>query len=336
LFGKKPQVETGQSTQPVAGWYEEGAESGVLRYWNGNNWTEESMPITDATPQLLAEQAKVKEQALRQRTQVQAVELQQNEVNQKSNELIEKAKKYAQNGQIENEEIVIAQFLQVSKDYSGKAGFEGAQKFISQLVTRKELRIGCTYIGEVKKEGGISQYSRTNNFLSVQMGGQNAKIFSDRIFHGSKVYPIDKNTGAQVTLDGITQITQRPTLTRMALLSPLPGSALVPGLALQKKTQNDLRSATFIVASPKWSFTIPVSPDNISIPRQLAERINKIAQSMESSSSLQQSIVTHNPVVAQTKADQIEAIHKLLTGGALTQIEFDHLKSEIITGKGNP
>jgi len=36
-----------------------------------------------------------------------------------------------------------------------------------------------------------------------------------------------------VYLDGQTQVVQRPTLTRMALLSPLPGSAIIAGMALQ-------------------------------------------------------------------------------------------------------
>ena len=53
-------------------------------------------------------------------------------------------------------------------------------------------------------------------------------------------YLVDEFVEAQVYQDGEIQITQRPTLTRMAAGAILPGSALIPGLAFQKKKKNDL------------------------------------------------------------------------------------------------
>jgi hypothetical protein len=161
----------------------------------------------------------------------------------------------------------------------------------------------------------------------VQTGTKSANIFSDRIFHDGKVYPIDAHTGAQVTLDGMTQITQRPTLTRMALLSPLPGTALIPGLALQKKKQNDLRVATFIAASTKWSFTIAINPNDIATPRRIAEQINKIAQSIELA---QRNSPDVTKSVGISKVEELHELQKLMQDGVISQQEFASLKKEII------
>ncbi len=334
MFGFKPSAHSTKSKDPVAGWYEDPNDVDALRYWNGTAWAEATMSkedIAQGVGPAAVKKAKQIEEALQCQASSDALEVQHRQHVAQVNETLDAARKHAQSGQIAKEEAKISRFIALSQTYGGKVGRTNAEKFISEMVARGEIRVGCTHIGEISREGGMSQYARLNNLSSVQIGSKSATIFSDRIFHDSRVYPIDAHTAAQVTLDGITQITQRPTLTRMALLSPLPGTALIPGLALQKKKQNDLRVATFIAASTSWSFTIAVNPNDIATPRRIAEQINRIAQSMEST---QQTSLTSTNTVGHSKVDELHRLQKLFQDGVISQKEFDTLKHEIINRMG--
>src|SRR2546426_438490 len=65
---------------------------------------------------------------------------------------------------------------------------------------------------------------------------------------------------ARVETSGNVFITQRPTLTRMALGAALPGTALIPGLAFQKKKKHDHRQLYLIVEHPEWSIVESLDP----------------------------------------------------------------------------
>jgi len=252
----------------------------------------------------------------------------------KMSDLVNQARKYAQKGKIADEEALISQFLLHSKNHGGRIELDNAKKFVAGMKARGEIRIGSRHIGDIINENGFSQRARLGKLPQVQRDGSSAKIYSDRIIHGARVHPIDAFTGAQVTLGGITQITQRPTLTRVAILSPLSGTALIPGLAPQKKTSNDMRVATFIAASTDWSFTITISPDNMNGPRRIAEQINRVAQSMESGLTRIQPkspVAIPEPQQVTSKIEEIKELHALLQLDVITQQEFDALKNEIIT-----
>lgn len=147
-------------------------------------------------------------------------------------------------------------------------------------------------------------------------------VWTDRIICGDEVRPIDESTTANVFLDGSEQVVQRPTLTRMLLLSPLPGTALAPGMALQKKSKVDTREVTFSVASAGWQFNCRTTPDLLSESKAIAQRINAIASSLETSSAL-------SPA-AKDKVGQIRELKELLDNGALTVDEFNNLKTKIL------
>jgi hypothetical protein len=325
---KEKQVTQGASPEP--GWYPDPEFEGYLRLWDGVTWTDGRLSADGASDPKQAKQiAKQAEVSLAQMQAIEQSKAAHDAYSQRINELITKATGYAAAGDIEREERTIRSITKAAKEYGGKKGAQAVQEFLDSLIAKGQLRIGSTLIGTVKREHGLFQYSRTESLSRVTTGGKSATVYSDRIFHGDTVYVIDETTGAQVTLDGQVQITQRPTLTRMAILSPLPGTALIPGLALQKKRQNDLRTASFIAASSKWSFTIPIDPNDINKPREIAERINSIAGEMERRVTAQP---VHNvtQVTPASKVSELSELKQLLDSGVISEAEADKLKQEIL------
>src|SRR5690606_6054895 len=121
--------------------------------------------------------------------------------------------------------------------------------WLDQEIHETRLQTGVPYprfLGHVQPEI-LTRERKKMLRLNKYEPGPPIAIFEDWIVQGSVARPIDPYTQAQVYVDGQTQITTRPTLTRMALLSPLPGSALGAGLATAKKSVSDLRVAEFQV-----------------------------------------------------------------------------------------
>jgi len=132
-------------------------------------------------------------------------------------------------------------------------------------------------------------------------------------------------------LDGQVQIISRPKLTRATLLSPLPGSAITPALALAKKEKSDLRVAEFQVASAGWSFSTGVHPDLLSLPRQIAQRINAIASNLAHAASRSPAA----QVIASTPPptyvlDQLERVAELERSGSISKEQADLRRSRLI------
>lgn len=194
-----------------------------------------------------------------------------------------------------------------------------------------EVRVGSRRIGIVDSEGFLAQWSRKGTLVGV--GGSDAKsieVRSDRIIAGDTSRLIDEFTSAQVYLDGQTQVVQRPTLTRMALLSPLPGSAIIAGMALQKKTTIDTREAEFQIGSVGWQLRIRIAPGSVNSARAIAEQVNRVASSLEK-----------QPLAASPKAggstestsgaiEQLERIEYLVDRGAIDSDEAGRLRTLIL------
>ena len=70
----------------------------------------------------------------------------------------------------------------------------------------------------------------------------------------------------------------RPTLTRMAVGAVLPGSALIPGFALQKKEITDSRELFFVLEHPDWLETVQIAPEYEGEMKKVAAGVNQAAR----------------------------------------------------------
>jgi ribosomal protein L7/L12 len=253
------------------------------------------------------------------------------------------AQEAAATGNIRGEEARLIVAVDAARGFGGRKEVRDVEQKINSLSAQGRLRIGSALLGTVEPEGKLDQYQRKGK-MSLVHGGKRAIIRSDRVLHDGHAYPIDEYTAAQVYLDGMKQITQRPTLTRMALLSPLPGSALVPGLALQKKETNDLRTAEFQITGRGWNVTVPIHPDKLSGPRSLAEQINMLvlerrAHSGDTGTDLEGHSVDHGTARDQEVAtpnptsilDELTKLQALVDSGMITPEEASTLKAGLMS-----
>lgn len=254
--------------------------------------------------------------------------------------MLERAAVAAIELRIESEERTI----RLALDQAMREGSFGGRKLVKRRVeamtTLHRLRVGATHLVRVKPEGAFMQYGRKGALSNVQIGDRWLDIYSDRVVGPEMAKPIDAYTQAQVYLDGQQLVTQRPTLTRMALLSPLPGSALLPGLALQKKEKVDTRQGQFTVAGKDWNRTILVAPEAVPKLRGIAEQINRIAEAMADAvaHAAATSTPAPSPQAASTPAPgtdgdvltRLERIASLQKSGAITDVEAAALKAQVL------
>ena len=240
---------------------------------------------------------------------------------------------HAKAGRIEREETSIRAALTAAKTHGGRAMRKMTEQRIT-ATTGRLLRLGSSYVGRVLAEDGFSQAGRKGKLLAVTTAEKWCEIRSDRVITPTKAYPIDANTTAQVYLDGQALITQRPTLTRMVLLSPLPGSAIIPGMALQKKEKVDLRQGEFQVGGLGWSMRVIVHPDKMSTPRQMAEQINRhandIANRSQPAPAPEPAVVAPRTPAGDDVLSRLERLKALVESGAITQAEAEAIKQEIL------
>lgn len=335
---------------PQAGWYDDPQDSSRVRFWDGTSWTRETLPrehleepvapatepASGFTGKLKAAIANDREQRQRAATVAHAHKKSIDTRNSQELEaLLEQVVIAAASGDIVQEESERSTMLAHAKNRGGGSLVKVAEAMLQQAQDNGTVRIGATLIGVVKPEGFFTQYARKEALTKVQTGAE-IVVFSDRIFHKSHVYPLDEFTSAQVYLDGVEQITQRPTLTRMALLSPLPGSALIPGLALQKKKKNDMRHAEFLVGGPNWSVSTPVNPDALQEPRRIAQMINSSADARARSAQVVVTPPAESPSPIETSGsstviDQLEKLGSLRSQGLISDEEFEQLKAALLT-----
>jgi hypothetical protein len=236
---------------------------------------------------------------------------------------------YAKNGDWVNEVASLNAAIECAKSVAGLRGPGWYVKYRDELIAANLIFVGSEAVGDVFPESGLEVISRKNSFLAgAQVQGVAISIRTDRVICGERVHAIDEHTSASVFVDGLDEITQRPTLTRMLAFSPLPGSAILPGLALQKKTRNDLREVTFSISSADWQLTVRLSPNGIQAAKSIAERVNSIASRLERAAS---SFSTQ----PQTSISDLTKIASMLESGLISRDEFEIMKLRILGDRSN-
>jgi hypothetical protein len=237
---------------------------------------------------------------------------------------LEDAVEFSERGEWEKEVVALGAALEIAKSNSFLRGSSVYTSARIKLVDAGLIFRGAEIVGDVWPLTGSQLMQQKQSVFAglTHLKDQTISVFTDRVICGEQVRPIDKFTTASVFLDGQEQVIQRPTLTRMALLSPLPGIALMPGLALQKKSKIDSREVTFSIASAEWQFTCRTQPTGFSSAKAIAERVNAIAAKLEGEVQ---------PSKTSTSAlDELQKLKTLLDSGAVNQAEYDSIKSKLL------
>ncbi|OLM08998.1 hypothetical protein Ae707Ps1_5945 [Pseudonocardia sp. Ae707_Ps1] len=199
----------------------------------------------------------------------------------------------------------------------------------ASLLSRPEVRQWLQQqIDRDHGKGLIRRGARLLGVIEATRGGEAVTALSDRLLHGQRVYPMDAFVSAAVHLDGNVVVSHRPTMTRMMIGSVLPGTALIPGLAFQKKQQHDNRTASMTISHPEWSITVAVAPDRVGTPRSIAGRINATADQLQ-----QQRAVARPELAARDEGDRLgklERIGTLLAQGVITSDQAAELRDEVM------
>jgi len=185
--------------------------------------------------------------------------------------------------------------------------------------------------------------------------GRYTTIMSDRILVKDDIYILDADVAASVEVDGHVLQTTRPTMTRMALGSVLPGSALLVGLAMPQTKTTDTRRAYFRIVHPKWQIAERLDPDKAHEVRGLAAQINAISYSLARGTAAPAAPTPVEPVAAtslppaapspspsshavaggnalERRLAQLERIARLESDGALTPEEASTLRRQALEG----
>lgn len=152
-------------------------------------------------------------------------------------------------------------------------------------------------------------------------------VFKKAVLQAHNLHLIDADVSAEVTSNGGVQVTHRPTMTRMAAGAILPGTALIPGLAFQKKKSIDSRSTYFVCAHPDWMLDVNVDPDSSGEALKAAKYINKQAEVL--AATRPKSPDAPAPA-ASSPANQIREMKALLDEGVITQEDFDKFKAGLL------
>lgn len=171
--------------------------------------------------------------------------------------------------------------------------------------------------------------------------GADLTIMSDRIVQRGRAYVLDADVRASVEVDGQILQSSRPTMTRMAFGSILPGSALLVGLAMPKTETKDSRRAQFILVHPAWRIEERLDPDNAHQLTGLAGQVNAIAESRqrrEASAAASQVAAPATPTAAARAetstpgglAEELTKLASLRDAGILTDEEFAAAKARLL------
>jgi hypothetical protein len=211
----------------------------------------------------------------------------------------------ATTGDVVTEELSIAraQRTAASAGMFASRPFRWCEEEIHAWVAAGRLRKGAELIGKV---------------------GADLVLMSDRVLQGGTVRRVDERVSASVEVGGQVLQSSRPTLTRMAMGSVLPGSALLVGLAVPKTATKDMRTASFILVHPEWRIVEPIDPDGAQEVSGLAAQINAIAAQRRS--------LSEEPASAlpPSLADELTKLAGLRDAGVLTDGEFAAAKARLL------
>ena len=142
----------------------------------------------------------------------------------------------------------------------------------------KVSAINQEFIGSMKAESLLNRMNSDSKERIGGSGGHEVKVYKTFISQNGQNYFFDEFVSAELIVHGQIQVTHRPTLTRMALTSALPGPALAWGLALAKPKKHDSRQVIFTCTHPEWSISLNVDPDQVANAKSLTMRINSICE----------------------------------------------------------
>lgn len=165
-------------------------------------------------------------------------------------------------------------------------------------------------------------------------------FYADRIVTGDgSVLAMHPDARASVEASGSLNVTQSPTLTRMAAGSVLPGSALIPGFAFQKKKVHDSRKLYFTLEHPKGAALIELKPRFETSARQIALDVNQAARSCAEADVRRRGKASTPPLGESGSAEAgagerdlatLERLATLRDSGVLTPEEFESAKRKIL------
>ena len=200
------------------------------------------------------------------------------------------------------------------------------------MLSRRETRRWIeSRIAAEARSGRVRKSTRLLGVVDAQgLGADDLRLYDDRIVCGKEAHALDARVSAAVELDGQVVVSHRPTMTRMAVGSILPGSALIPGMALQKKQSTDTRVARFMVVHPEWTLSVRIPPGNVSAVRPLALQVNRIAD------ELRTAVTPPSPAPAAPPGDDVisklERVGKLLEQGVITTEQATQLRDDVLRG----
>lgn len=240
----------------------------------------------------------------------------------------------AASGDIAGEESLIWQVRELAGTKgASQMDRKSAEEAISGSVARGSLRRGARHLGSIQmQQQGADVASKPRRMLQW-LDYRDLEIYTDRLIYGKDAYPLDGRISVTVEVDGQVTSSSRPTLTRMAAGSVLPGSALLPGLALQKKTTVDDRSAVLLIVHPEWNLTLRLNPDGLGPVRPVIARLEVAVRELERTESARlgrdQSQLAAGPTGA--KLDKLERIAALKASGVLSEERARAMTEEILS-----
>lgn len=189
---------------------------------------------------------------------------------------------------------------------------------IISLVAAGRLRIDRPVLAEVPWLGG--------SYAKVRVFPGEIAVYDNTLNEQKVVRQLDRYVEIELeTLGGIIE-NRRPTLTRMAVGSPLPGTAMIPGLAFQKTTFEDRRQAFLSIMHPEWVFHLPVHPDHAPAMKVFILATRRAIQEL----GADQAIDGPATLGAGAPIDELERLGRLRDGGVIDEAEFTALKQQVL------
>lgn len=287
---------------PQKGWYPDPEDATQLRYWDGKAWTNRRAPAEH-----------------KQRTS-ERMDL------EKIDSFLALAVAAAESGDLaEEHRCVMEAFGFVGREDYSKI----VKQRVAQLVEEGKLLVGSEYWGTLSWAVATDQERRKIYdlgplalFGKALAGG--VEVRSDRLLTPGEAFPFDQFTNAQVFLDGQKQVNYQPNAVAGLVGAVLPGTALIPMMALPIKKVNDTRRAEFVAVGEGWSLNRQIPVANVNLARTLAERINQRTAMTKAGSSRQSD---------QQSADSLDSIEKLAAlrdKGLISDAEYETKKTELL------